>query len=298
MKKTLFLLLLTVFIGCSDSKNVFSQSNQNTVNQANFFTYLSQLDIPKKMDLFGERIPLEVPEVKERFEREFYLLMQQPGQIILYIKRAGRFFPMFEKIAKENDVPDDIKYLAVAESALYMSRSTKGAMGLWQFMPETGRNMGLQIDDFVDERRNPEKSTNAAMKYLKNGYSKHKSWIMSAAGYNMGHGSVAECKEYQNAKDFFDMFLNEETSRYILRIAAIKEIMTNPEKYGFKLRNDQLYSPDKVKVLKVSEGITNISEWAKKHNTTYKDVKLLNLWILGKKLPAPKGKSYEISIPE
>lgn len=296
MKKLLFILVLTILIGCSDSDNVFSQMDKSQ-QVTNFFTFLTQLDLPKKMDLFGERIPLEVPEVRERFEREFYLLMQQPGQVILYMKRAGRFFPMFEKIAKENDVPDDVKYLAVAESALYMSRSTKGAIGLWQFMAETGRLMGLQVDDYVDERRDPEKSTVAAMKYLKNGYHKHKSWIMSAAGYNMGHGSVAECKEYQKAKDFFDLFLNEETSRYVLRIAAIKEIMSNPGKYGFKLRKDQLYSPDNVKSIKVDEGISNLSEWAIKHNTTYKDVKILNPWILGKRLPSPRGKAYEIAVP-
>ncbi|MCL5992006.1 MAG: lytic transglycosylase domain-containing protein [Bacteroidetes bacterium] len=174
MKKYFFIITILSF--------VFSFS---VLKAQNFFSYLSSLKIPHQLEFCGEKIPLDIPEVKERAEREFYLLLQQPGQIILYIKRSGRYFPMYERIIKEKNLPDDLKYLSVAESALYMSRSSKGAVGLWQFMPGTARSYGLQVDDYVDERRQPEKSTDAALEYLKDGFNQHKSWLLSAAGYNI-----------------------------------------------------------------------------------------------------------------
>ncbi|TAL66813.1 MAG: lytic transglycosylase domain-containing protein [Bacteroidetes bacterium] len=264
----------------------------------NFFTYLSSLKLPNQLEFCGEKIPLDIPEVKERAEREFYLLMQQPGQIILYIKRSGRYFPIFEKIIKEKNLPDDLKYLSVVESALYMSRSSKGAVGLWQFMPGTARSYGLQVDDYVDERRHPEKSTEAALEYLKDGYKQHKSWILSAAGYNMGNTNVASHLDFQNGNSFFDLFLNEETSRYILRIVVIKEIMSNTDKYGFKIAQSEKYKPDNIKYIECNEEIPNLSKWASDQGTTYKDVKILNPWLLDKKLPKPsKGDSYKIAVP-
>ena len=269
------------------------------VKAQNYNSYLSSLKLPAQLEFCGEKIPLDIQEVKERAEREFYLLLQQPGQVILYIKRSGRYFPVFEKIIKEKNLPDDLKYLSVAESALYMSRSSKGAVGLWQFMPGTARAYDLQVDDFVDERRHPEKSTEAALDYLKDGYKQHKSWILSAAGYNMGNSNVAEHLDFQNGNTFFDLFLNEETSRYILRIVIIKEIMNNPEKYGFKIDNNEKYKPDNVKYIECDDEIQNLSKWATDNRTTYKDVKLLNPWILDRKLPKPtKGKVYKIAVPE
>jgi membrane-bound lytic murein transglycosylase D len=264
----------------------------------NFFTYLSSLKLPAQLDFCGEKVPLDIPEVRERAEREFYLLLQQPGQLILYIKRSGRYFPMFEKIIREKNLPDDLKYLSVAESALYMSRSAKGAVGLWQFMPGTARAYCLQVDDYVDERRHPEKSTEAALEYLKDGFQQHKSWLLSAAGYNMGNTNVSSHLDFQNGNSFFDLFLNEETSRYILRIVVIKEIMSNPEKYGFMIDDSEKYKPDNVKYIECNEEIPNLSKWATEQGTTYKDVKILNPWILDKKLPKPsKGDVYKIAVP-
>lgn len=264
----------------------------------NLFSNLTSLKLPAQLDFCGEKVPLDIPEVRERAEREFYLLLQQPGQVILYIKRSGRYFPMYEKIIHGKNLPDDLKFLSVAESALYMSRSTKGAVGLWQFMPATARAYGLQVDDYVDERRHPEKSTDAALEYLKDGYQQHKSWLLSAAGYNMGNTNVASHLDFQNGNSFFDLFLNEETSRYILRIVVIKEIMSNPEKYGFMIDNSEKYKPDNVKYIECNEEIPNLSKWATEQGTTYKDVKILNPWILDKKLPKPsKGDVYKIAVP-
>lgn len=281
---------------CTEAKEFPAASGQSAVN---FIEFLSQLKLPEKLDFCGERIPLEIPEVKERAEREFYLNLQNPGQLIVYMKRSGRYFPLFEKLLKENNLPVDLKFLSVAESALYMARSAKDAVGLWQFIPSTGKRMGLQIDEYVDERRNPEKSTEAAMKYLKNGFDVYKSWTLAAAGYNMGHENVRNNMDFQSGDNYYDLFLNEETSRYILRIAILKELMSNGEKYGLKLSPEQLYRPDRVKVIKCSNSIPSIAQWAKEFGATYKDVKLLNPWILQRKLPAPPaGKPYEIAIPE
>lgn len=292
MKKIL-LLIFFIFISCKETRELPGQDND-----VNFNHFLSTVKLPNKLEFCGERIPLEIEEVRERAEREFYLNLQSPGQIILFLKRAGRFFPMYEKIFAEEGVPDDLKYLSVAESALYMSRSPKDAVGLWQFIPSTGRAMGLQIDEYVDERRHPEKSTKAAIKYLKSGYQKTKSWILAAAGYNMGHENVSDNLSFQESDNYFDLFLNEETSRYILRIVIIKEIMKNPRKYGINLKANDLYKPLKYKIIKESNFIDNLHQWAKLYNTTYKDIKLLNPWILKRRLPSPpKGKVWEIAVP-
>ena len=259
---------------------------------------MSEVNLPDELSFCDTKYTLNDPEVRERAEREFYLLLQQPAQIILYIKRSGRYFPMFEQFLRQEGVPDDLKYLSVAESALYMSRSTAGAIGLWQFMPETAKVMGLTVNDYIDERRNPEKSTLAAIKYLKQGYRQHKSWLLTAAGYNMGHTGVANNVDFQYSSDYFDLFLNEETSRYLFRIAIIKEIMSNPNKYGFNLSEIERYKPSKQNIIKIDTEIQDLSAWAKVNGTTYKNIKILNPWILKRSLPKlPKGTVYEIAIP-
>ena len=157
------LIIFILAISCSNSSELRNQEVNKSIVSSNNFEYISSLKLPDKLEWCGEAIPLEIPEVRERAEREFYLLLQQPGQIVLYIKRSAKYFPIFEKIIGENNLPDDLKYLSVAESALYMSRSHAGALGLWQFMPGTARKMGLHISEYVDERLHPEKSTAAAM---------------------------------------------------------------------------------------------------------------------------------------
>jgi membrane-bound lytic murein transglycosylase D len=283
------IIIIFVILGLSVITNAQS---------SNYYEYLSSLKLPDTLYFCGERVPLEITEVRERAEREFYLLLQQPGQIILYLKRSGRYFPLFEKILKEKDMPDDLKYVSVAESALFMSRSVKGAVGLWQFMPSTAKAYGLQVDDYVDERCHPEKSTFAALSYLKDGYDAHKSWLLAVAGYNMGYTNINSAKEFQGSNDYFDLFLNEETSRYILRIVIIKEVMTNAAKYGFKIDKNDYYKPDETSYIECKEGISNLADWAKDNGTSYKDVKLLNPWIIERKLPQPqKGESYLIAVP-
>jgi len=291
-----FLILLNVmFASCNGKDN--KASIQPDDRKANYLAFLSSIPFPKTLSFCGENVPLDIPEVRERAEREFYLNLQSPGQLILYIKRAGRYFPTFDKILKEENAPDDLKYLAVAESALFMARSPKDAIGVWQFMEPTARSMGLRVDEFVDERRHVGKSTKAAIQYLKSGYAASKSWSLAAAGYNMGHGSVKENIAFQKGETFYDLFLNEETSRYVLRIAVIKELMEHAEKYGLTLTKDDVYAPEEVRTVKVDRPITDLAEWAINNGTSYKDVKILNPWILKRALPAPKGSPYYIDVP-
>lgn len=278
--------------------NIETDSKNNPVFDCDFYNYVSTVKLPDELEFCGEKAPLDIPEARERAEREFYLLLQQPGQIMLYLKRSGRYFPMYEDVFRKYNAPDDLKYLSVAESALYMSRSHAGAVGLWQFMKRTAQAMGLRVDKYIDERRHPKKSTEAAMKYLMQGYKAQNSWTLAAAGYNMGHGSVDARLEHQSGDDYFDLFLNEETSRYIFRILIIKEIMKNPAKYGFMLDPEDYYEPDDVKIIKVRTGVSDLADWAKEQGATYKDVRLLNPWILSRKLPRPwKGRVHEIAIP-
>ncbi|MBK9248431.1 MAG: transglycosylase SLT domain-containing protein [Ignavibacteria bacterium] len=294
-------LLSTQFVSCAEPSKIRSQPQTNVTlknEDGNYARYLASLKFPDYLSFCGERVPLDIPEVRERAEREFYINLQTPGQLILYIKRAGRYFPLFEKILKEDNAPDDLKYLAVAESALYMARSTKDAVGMWQFIPATGKRMGLQIDEYVDERRHPEKSTRAAIEYLRSGYKKYKSWTLAAAGYNMGHENVGNNLDFQEKTSFYDLYLNEETSRYVLRIAMVKELMEHADKYGLTLDKQTVYRDTAVKMVSWESQISDLSEWAMKHGTTYKDVKILNPWILKRNLPAPKNGSYQILIPK
>jgi len=296
LKSSFIFLFITSTLSCQENKPRVIQETFVTTNSFNEF--VSTVKLPESLEFCGEVVPLDDDEVRERAEREFYLLLQQPGQIALYLKRSGRYFPLFEKHLRASNMPEDLKYLSVAESALFMSRSSKGAMGLWQIMEGTAKELGLTVNQQVDERRHPEKSTIAGLKYLRQGFAKHKSWILTAAGYNMGNYGLAKNIDSQNKDNYFDLWLNEETSRYIFRIVIIKEMMQNPEKYGFMFKDSDLYKPYNSKTVKITSEISDIVKWSEEQGTNFKMVRLLNPWILGKSLPKPsKGDYYEIEIP-
>ncbi len=260
---------------------------------------ISALKLPEQLDFCGEALPLDDPEIRKRMDREFLLNLQWDGQVMLYLKRSGEFFPLYERILREEGVPTDLKYLSVAESALYQSQSGKGAVGLWQFIPETGRRYGLRVDDFVDERRHPEKSTRAAVRYLRDNKNRFGSWALAAAAYNMGEGATADDLNFQNGRSYFDLYMNEETSRYLFRIVALKEIMEHPEQYGYYLREVDHYRLPRTRNVTVSEEIPNLARWAESQGSTYKAVKVSNPWILKRTLPKPPaGNPYVIAIPE
>ncbi len=246
--------------------------------------------------IFGERIPLEDAEVFERFERDFLINVNDRVQIMLYLKRAGRFFPEIEKKLAEAGIPDDFKYLAVAESKLMDLRSPAGAAGIWQLMPTTAREYGLIINNDVDERYNFELATDVAIKYLTQAYKRFKNWSVVAASYNMGMGGISSEMLYQQTNNYYDLWLNRETSRYLFRIAAIKECMQNPAKYGYE--KTVPYRPLETKSVLVTTPIANLAQWAIEQGTTYKMVKYLNPWIRGKSLPQPPPRGFKVLLPK
>ncbi len=256
--------------------------------------------LPERLEFCGEPVPLERPDVREGIERELYILLQQPGQLVLYQKRAGRYFELFERALRDSGMPLDLRYVAIAESALLPTvQSPKQAVGLWQFIPETARQLGLRVDDYVDERRHPERSTRAALQYLRHGYQLFGSWTLAVAGYNMGHQQLQAQLQQQGVSSFYDAFLNEETTRYIYRIVAIKHVLENASRYGIAVPAQESYRPFPVRQVRWAEGIPDLVEWARQQGALYKDVRLLNPWILQRQLPPPPpGSVYEIALPE
>ena len=254
--------------------------------------------IPKKLDFAGENVPLENFDIFERIDREFLVNTYWHSFTILAIKRANRWFPIIEPILKRNNIPEDFKYMAVIESGLYNAVSSSGATGFWQIMEGVGKKYGLEINNEVDERYDVEKSTEAACSYLKESYGLFKNWTLAAASFNMGLNGVEKQLERQKTNNYYNLILNEETSRYIARIIALKEILKDPEKYGFYLSTDQLYKPLKNYNVEITDNISNIADFGVKYGINYKIIKLYNPWLRDNSLINKNHKSYTIKIPE
>ena len=252
---------------------------------------------PTTTDFAGETAPLHVVDVRERLDRELLINANLHSTTTLILKRANRAFPVIEPILQKYGIPDDFKYLAVIESGLVNAVSSAGARGVWQFMPETAKEKGMEINDFVDERYHLEKSTEAACKYLLAAKNKFGSWTMAAASYNGGMNGVNKKIEEQQVTNYYDLALTEETSRYVFRILALKEIMKNPGKYGFNIYPTDLYSPIPTKKIEVDSTITDLASFAKTQGINYKILKIHNPWLRDKKLTVTTGKKYEIEIP-
>lgn len=258
---------------------------------------LEALKPQQPVQLCGETIPLDIPQVRERFEKEMLLSLTNRAQVILWLKRTTRYFPYIEEMLGQNNLPDDLKYLAVAESALRMhAGSSRGAMGVWQLMPQTARKYGLIVDDNFDERRNLHLSTPAALTYLKTLHERFGSWSLALAAYNMGEeGLEAEILEQGHA-DYYNLYLPLETQRFLLRIVSIKRILKAPENHGFVLSQDEFYAPDTFSTVQVSAfNDVPIRLIANAARTDFKTIKDLNPEIRGHYL-AP-GTRF-INIPE
>lgn len=252
---------------------------------------------PVKANFAGENTPLQISDVSERLDRELIVNINLHASTILVIKRANRAFPIIEPILKKNGIPDDFKYLAVIESGLVNAVSSAGARGVWQFMPETAKERGMEVNDIVDERYNLEKSTQAACSYFLSAKAKFGSWTLAAASYNGGMTGVNRQMEIQKESNYYDLLLTEETSRYVFRILALKEIMKNPDKFGFSLVNEELYSNLPTKKIEVDSSISDLADFAKAQGINYKILKIHNPWLRDKKLDVTDGKKYTIEIP-
>lgn len=256
------------------------------------------LNVPKELSFAGEPVPLEIPDVYERLDKELQINTYFHSNTIFLMKRANRWLPQIEKILEEHDVPDDFKYLPLIESNLLNDVSPKNAVGYWQILKDAGKENGLEINNQVDERYDPLKATEAACRYLQRAYRKFGNWTLVAASYNRGMGGIERALENQKVDSYYDLYLNEETARYVFRILAIKEIVENPLKYGFKVSPQHLYNEEPLRYIEVDESIKDLVNFAKKHNTNYKLIKRHNPWLRDESLTVKKGKQYRIALPE
>ena len=258
---------------------------------------IKALKLPNNLNLAGERVPLEIPDVKERMERELLVNTYWQSNGLLLIKRANKYFPILEPLLKKYGLPDDFKFLALAESAFIDETSSVGAAGMWHFMKATGKEYGLEINSNVDERYNIELSTKVAAEYLKRSYKRFNSWTLAAASYNAGSYGVSKRLDAQEVNNYYDAKLPDETERYVLRIIALKEVISNPKKYGFVFDNEDLYTLTKTRTIKVDTAISNITHFAKKFGMNYKEFKIYNPWLRENNLNNKSRKVYEIKIP-
>ncbi|NTW50774.1 MAG: transglycosylase SLT domain-containing protein [Chlorobiales bacterium] len=251
-----------------------------------------------RMSFCGEAVPMTDLDVFERYEREFLVVVNDRTQVALYLKRAGRYFPYIEKRLKEAGIPDDIKYLVVAESALLNVSSSAGAAGFWQIMPKVATEYGLEVSTSIDERYNLEKSTTAAIKYLNEAHRRFGSWTLAATSYNMGMYGTSDELQFQNRQSYYDLWLNSQTSRYVFRILSIKEVMERTATYGYA--EVKPYPEIETRQITVKEAIPNLAEWAIQQGVSYKIIKLFNPWIRSRQLPAPSKLvgEYKILLPK
>lgn len=260
-------------------------------------TKFSPVGYDLKMNFANEEVPAHIADVQERLDREMITNMNFHTNTTLVIKRANKVFPIIEPILAKYGVPDDFKYLAVIESSLVNAVSPAGARGVWQFMPATAKEKGMEVSDEVDERYNLEKSTEAACKYLLVAKEKFGSWTLAAASYNGGMTGISNKMKEQQVTDYYDLLLTEETSRYVFRILALKEIMKNADKYGFSIPKEALYTNIPTKKVVVDSTITDLASFALTQGVNYKILKIHNPWLRDRKLTVPTGKQYEIEIP-
>jgi hypothetical protein len=287
------LIIATFFINAKIS------GDKNDVKKSTGLYYeVKALKIPANLSFAGEKVPLNEPDVRERIDRELLVNVYWQSNTLLNIKRAHKYFPVIEPILKKYQVPDDFKYLAVIESGLLNLTSPAGAKGFWQIMPATAKEYGLEVNDNVDERNHLEKSTEAACKYFLKAYEKFGNWSLVAGSYNAGMSGITKVQEIQKTNSYYDLYLNTETSRYVPRIVATKEILTNPKKYGFLFDQEDLYILVPVKKVEVEKELLSLADFATEHGVSYKDLKILNPWLLEPKLNNKSGKKYILDLPK
>ncbi len=267
-----------------------------TYNQTSY--KIKALKIPENLSFAGEKVQLDKTDIRERIDRELLVNTYWQSNALLWFKRTNKYFPVIEPILKEKGVPDDFKYLSVIESDLRNVTSPAGAKGMWQMLKDAGRENGLEINDNVDERYHLEKATRAACDYLIEAKERLGNWTLAAAAYHAGNYGIEKRLKEQMVDSYYDVLAGENTERYIPRIVAAKEILSNPDKYGFIFTKDDLYELGPTYTVKVDTAITNIADFAQKFDTNYKELKMYNPWLRENKLNNKSGKLYEIKIPK
>ncbi len=293
-----------IFIFSTSFKNEFNK--ENTLQKVNKLDSISKkaiqnvnaVKVPKKVMFANELAPLNDVDVYERLDRELIVNSFRHSSTFLVLKRAQKFFPIIEPILKKNNVPEDFKYLAVIESDLTYAVSPAGARGIWQIMRTTGRELGLEVNSNVDERYHIEKSTQAACEYLKKSKELLGSWTLAAAAYNAGNSGISRRLKEQKVDNYYDLLLGEETGRYVFRILAIKQIMEQPELYGFHIKSKQKYSMPHFNYVHLDTAVTSLVDFSNKFGYTYKQLKQYNPWLREKHLNNKTKRHYEIRFPK
>ena len=285
-----------------DGGSAFSASAANSNSSkggSDIAQVIKAVNLNKEFSFAGEAFPMDNFDVRERLDRELSRNTYWHSNTLLNIKKANKYFPTMERILAEHGVPEDFKYLAVAESDLRNAVSPAGAKGFWQFMKPTGKQYGLEIGSEVDERYHLEKSTVAFCKYMKSNKKRFGSWLLAAAAYNMGGTRLAKDVKLQRGNSYFDLNLNQETSRYVFRLVALKEIMTNPQEFGFYIEQDQMYQPmNDYAQVEVSKSVANWGDFAQKYGTNYRMLKVLNPWLVSSSMSNKSGKKYMVRVPK
>jgi len=289
-------LILVLFVTLLLLNGIQKETSGKKIFTHEFYK-IKAIKLPSDLNLAGERVPIEKKDIRERMDRELLVNTYWQSNGLLLIKRANKYFPILEPLLKKHGLPDDFKFLALAESAFTDETSSAGAAGIWHFMKRTGKEYGLEINKNVDERYHIEKSTKVAAAYLKKSKERFNSWTLAAAAYNAGNYGIHKQLEKQQVTNYYDALLANETERYIFRIIALKEVISNPKKYGFIFDNEDLYTHTKTRVIKVDTVISNITLFAKKFGITYKELKIHNPWLRENKLNNASRKLYEIKIP-
>ncbi|MCL6294409.1 lytic transglycosylase domain-containing protein [Jejuia spongiicola] len=292
------------FVGLLSLCGLFIYALQDAPTDENFETKLINdynvyaLQVPNDLNFAGELMPLKNPDILERMDRELLVNTYWQSNGLLMFKRAKKYFPVIEPILAKHNIPDDFKYLAVIESGLTNAVSPAGARGVWQIMKSTGRENGLEVNANVDERYNLEKATEVACKYLKKSKEKLGSWTLAAAAYNGGNAGISRRLKAQKVSNYYDLLLGEETGRYLFRIVALKEILSNPNKYGFNFREKDLYKNIPTYKVEVDTAVTSFAKFAQNFGINYKILKLHNPWLREPHLNNKSRKLYTIDIPK
>ncbi len=293
-----FVLILVAFAAGIFIRATFTEDDKQ---QQEFETYykIYSLSIPDHLTFAGEKVPLADADVKERYDKELLTNVYWQSQTLLMIKRAEKYFPLIERILRQNGVPEDFKYISLAESGLQFNVvSPAGAASWWQFLDKTGKVFGLEVNEEVDERYHLEKSTEAACRYFLLAYREFGSWALVAASYNMGIEGLRRQMTQQGVNNYYDLYLNTETARYVLRIMAIKEILEHKEKYGFRLVQNHLYTNVPTVTIKVTKPVADLPAFAQEFNCNYKQLKLLNPWLRKSSLVNKDQKPYYMQLPK
>ena len=293
-----FFVMICLFL-LSGREAAFENKISDLEHKINTLSQTNSVPLPDQVEFCGETIALDRIDIRERFDRELNTFTYLHATTMMYFKRANRYFPIIEPILAKNGIPDDFKYLCLIESNLDIrALSPANAAGLWQLLESTGKSYGLEITSEVDERYHIEKATDAACRYFKDAYAKYGNWVNVAASYNSGMGRMSSTLNTQQVNSALDLLLVSETSRYVFRILAIKQIFEDPYLYGFVFKKDDFYPSVSVQRVTVEQTIDNLADFSQEYGLNYMLLKEFNPWLRDNKLTVPPGKSYDIAIPK